>query len=75
MDLATKYRLLLLKSGRLSDKLYKEVRNWTAKQIKTDPAKKARLMEVEQQSKTLWDNFWNSIGGKPSLKKYEGFGL
>ena len=63
------------KTKKASDKLYKEVRNWTAKQIKTDPAKKARLMEVEQQSKALWDNFWNGIGGKPSLKKYEGFGL
>lgn len=61
------------KTKKASDKLYKEVRNWTREDIKADPAKMKRLEEIEAQSKALWNDCWNRLGGKPDLTAIESF--
>lgn len=61
------------KTKKASDKLYKEVRNWTEEDIMSDPAKMKRLKEIEAQSKALWNNLWERLGGKPDLKSLESF--
>lgn len=61
------------KTKKASDKIYDEVRDWTSKELKADPAKMARYNEIAEKSKELWNRTWERLGGKPNLKEFESF--
>lgn len=56
-----------------SDKIYDEIRNWTTKDINSDPAKKAVFDAKTKESQDLWNSLWKRLGGRPNLKYLESF--
>lgn len=56
-----------------SDKIYDEIRNWTTKDINSDPQKKAVFDAKTKESQDLWNSLWKRLGGRPNLKYLESF--
>ena len=56
-----------------SDKIYDKIRNWTTKDINSDPQKKAVFDAKTKESQDLWNSLWKRLGGRPDLKYLESF--
>jgi len=56
-----------------SDKIYDKIRNWTTKDINSDPQKKAVFDAKTKESQDLWNSLWKRLGGRPNLKYLESF--
>ena len=56
-----------------SDKIYDEIRNWTESELKADPKKQSVFDAKVAESRKLWSDLWDKLGGKPDLKTIESF--